>query len=130
MSPRPSKELLLPLLPLPQRQTFTITSYPTPNTVFLEDMKEPIPIPGLFSPVYEDVYPFAKPRPASPHQPKSNAIVPENAPEDNLGLHYFSVYQTVLIYGNRVNPGRPAFAGWHRLHAGVALDILGCSLES
>ena len=92
MSPRPSKELLLPLLPLPQRQTSTITSFPIPNTVFLEDAKEPIPIPGLFSPVYEDIYPgFAKPRPVLPHQPTSNTIAPENAPEDNLGLHYFSI---------------------------------------
>ena len=92
MSPRPSKELLLPLLPLPQPQTSTITSFRTPNTAFLDDTKEPIPIPGLFSPVYEDIYPFAKYRPVFPDQPTSNTIAPENAPEDNLGLHCFSIY--------------------------------------
>jgi hypothetical protein len=93
MSPRPSTELLMPLLPLPRRQTSTITmppSFPTPDTVFLEDTKEPIP--GLFSPVYEAIYPFAKPRPPLPHQPTSDTIAPENAPEDNLGLHCFSIY--------------------------------------
>jgi hypothetical protein len=86
-------------------------SFPTPNTVFPEDTKDPIPglfspvyediypfakhkdpIPGLFSPVYEDIYPFAKHRPAFLHQPTSNTIAPDNAPEDNLGLLCFSIY--------------------------------------
>ena len=131
MSPRLSKELLLPLLPLQQRQTSTTTmppSFPTPNTFFLEDTKEPIP--SLFSPVDEDIYPFAKPRPLFPHQPTSNTIAPENAPEDNLGLHYFSIYYTALICGSRFILGRHALSGRHRIHAGVALDILGRSSKS
>ena len=130
-SPRLSTELLMPLLPLPQRQRSTITippSFPTPNTVFLEDTKEPIP--GLFSPVYEDIYPFAKPRPLLPHRPTSNTIAPGNAPEDNLGLYYFSIYYKALICGSRFNPGRHALAGGHRIHADVALDILGGSSKS
>jgi hypothetical protein len=83
-SPRLSTELLLPLLPLPQRQTLSITMPPgSPNTLSLENTPEPIP--GLSTPVYEDIiYP---PRPVLPHQPTSNTIAPENAPEDNFGLH-------------------------------------------
>jgi len=64
--------------------------FPTPNTLSLEDTPEPTPGPS--TPVYEDIYPIARPRPALPHQPTSNTIAPENAPEDNLGLHYFSIY--------------------------------------
>ena len=132
MSPRLSKELLLPLLPLQQRQTSTTTmppSFPTPNTFFLEDTKEPIP--GLLSPICEDIYPFAMPRPVLPYyQPTSNTIAPENAPEDNLGLHYFSIYYTALICGSRFILGRHALSGRHRIHAGVALDILGRSSKS
>ena len=90
-SPRLSTELLLPLLPLPQRQTSTITIPPSSlNALSLEDT--PKPIHSLFSPVYENIYPFAMPRPVSHHQPILNTIALENTPEDNRGLHYFSIY--------------------------------------
>ena len=49
--------------------------FPTPNALSLESTPEPTP--GLLSPVDEDK--------------SSNTIARENAPEDNLGLHYFSI---------------------------------------
>jgi len=87
-----STELLIPLLPNPHRRTSIITipqSFPTSDTLSLEDIPKP---PGLFSPDYEDIYPLEKPRPFWPHQPTLNTITPENTPENNLGVHYFSIY--------------------------------------
>jgi hypothetical protein len=101
-------------------------SFATPNTLSLENTPEPVP--GLVLPVYEDIHPIARPRPVLPHHPTTNTIAPtENAPGNNLGLLCFSIYETALICRSRVNPGRHALAGRHRLHVGVALDILGRS---